>query len=47
MSYRDPAAIQRALSSPTWAVVGLTRHEYRAAHAVAAFLQAKGCGSCR
>jgi len=28
--------------SPTWAVVGLTGHEYRAAHGVAAFLQANG-----
>lgn len=42
MSYRDPAAIKRALLSPTWAVVGLTGHEYRAAHGVAAFLQANG-----
>jgi uncharacterized protein len=42
MSYRDPAAIERALSSRTWAVVGLTRHEYRAAYGVAAFLQAQG-----
>jgi uncharacterized protein len=42
MSYRDPAAIKRALVSPTWAVVGLTSHEYRAAHTVAAFLQANG-----
>jgi len=42
MSYRDPAAIKRALLFPTWAVVGLTRHEYRAAHGVAAFLQANG-----
>lgn len=42
MSYRDPAAIKRALISPTWAVVGLTSHEYRAAHAVSAFLQANG-----
>ena len=40
MSYRDPAAIKRALASRTWAVVGLTSHEYRAAHTVAAFLQA-------
>jgi predicted CoA-binding protein len=30
------------LSSRTWAVVGLTNHEYRAAHKVAAFLQANG-----
>ena len=42
MSYRDPATVERALLSRTWAVVGLTRHEYRAAHSVAAFLQAKG-----
>ena len=42
MSYGDRAAIKRALLSRTWAVVGLTRHEYRAAHAVAAFLQANG-----
>jgi uncharacterized protein len=42
MSYRDPATVERALLSRTWAVVGLTRHEYRAAHSVAAFLQANG-----
>lgn len=42
MSYRDAAAIKRALSSHTWAVVGLTRHEYRAAYGVAAFLQDNG-----
>jgi uncharacterized protein len=42
VSYRDPAAIKRALSSRTWAVVGLTGHEYRAAHGVAAFLQSNG-----
>jgi hypothetical protein len=42
VSYRDPAAIKRALLSRNWAVVGLTRHEYRAAHIVAAFLQANG-----
>jgi CoA binding domain len=42
VSYHDPAVIRRALSSHTWAVVGLTRHEYRAAYAVAAFLQANG-----
>jgi uncharacterized protein len=42
MSYRDPATVERALLSRTWAVVGLTRHEYRAAHSVAAFLHAKG-----
>jgi uncharacterized protein len=42
VSYRDPAAINRALLAHTWAVVGLTSHEYRAAHEVAAFLQANG-----
>jgi uncharacterized protein len=42
VSYRDPVAIKRALSSRTWAVVGLTSHEYRVAHKVAAFLQANG-----
>jgi uncharacterized protein len=42
VSYRDPGAIKRALSSRTWAVVGLTRHEYRDAYSVAAFLQANG-----
>jgi uncharacterized protein len=42
VSYRDPASIKRALMSRTWAVVGLTSHEYRAAHGVAAFLQANG-----
>ena len=42
MSYRDPAAIKRALLSRTWAVVGLTRHEYRAAYTVAEFLQTNG-----
>jgi predicted CoA-binding protein len=42
VSYRDAAAIKRALSSHTWAVVGLTRHEYRAAYGVAAFLQDNG-----
>jgi predicted CoA-binding protein len=42
MSYRDPIAIQRALSSRTWAVVGLTGHEYRTAYGVSAFMQANG-----
>jgi uncharacterized protein len=42
VSYRDPGVIKRALSSRTWAVVGLTRHEYRDAYRVAAFLQANG-----
>jgi len=42
MSYREPAAIERALSSKTWAVVGLTGHHYRVAHGVSAFLQDQG-----
>jgi len=42
MSYRDPTAIERALSSRTWAVVGLTGHQYRTAYGVSAFMQAKG-----
>jgi uncharacterized protein len=42
VSYRDPAAIKQALAFHTWAVVGLTSHDYRAAHTVAAFLQANG-----
>lgn len=42
MPYRDPAAIERALLSRTWAVVGLTEHLYRPAHGVSAFLQANG-----
>ena len=41
MSYRDPAAIKRALLSPL-GPSSLTSHEYRAAHTVAAFLQANG-----
>ena len=42
MSYREPAAIERALSSKTWAVVGLTGHHYRVAYGVSAFLQDQG-----
>jgi predicted CoA-binding protein len=42
MRYHEPAAIERALSSTTWAVVGLTGHQYRVAHGVAAFLQNQG-----
>ena len=42
MSYREPAAIERALSSRTWAVVGLTAHHYRVAYGVAGFLQDRG-----
>lgn len=39
LSYREPAAIKRALASRTWAVVGLTAHQYRVAYGVSAFLQ--------
>ena len=42
MSYRDPATIKRALASRTWAVVGLTAHQYRTAYGVSAFLQNNG-----
>ena len=41
-AYRQPAAIERALSSKTWAVVGLTGHHYRVAYGVSAFLQDQG-----
>jgi predicted CoA-binding protein len=42
MPYRDPATIERALASRTWAVVGLTGHQYRTAYGVSAFMQANG-----
>jgi len=42
MSYLEPAVIERALSSKTWAVVGLTGHSYRVAYGVSAFLQDQG-----
>jgi len=42
MPYRDPATIERALRSRTWAVVGLTGHQYRTAYGVSQFLQANG-----
>lgn len=42
MSYQDPATIKRALASRTWAVVGLTAHQYRTAFGVSAFLQNNG-----
>jgi len=42
MSYRDPATIERALRLRTWAVVGLTGHQYRTAYGVSAFMQANG-----
>jgi predicted CoA-binding protein len=42
MSYRESGAIERALAAKTWAVVGLTGHQYRVAHGVSAFLQDQG-----
>jgi predicted CoA-binding protein len=42
MINNDRGAIERALSSPTWAVVGLSANHHRVAHGVAAFLQAQG-----
>jgi predicted CoA-binding protein len=35
-------AVQKLLAMETWAVVGLSSHEYRAAYDVAKFLQDKG-----
>ena len=42
MPHQDSAVIERELSYRTWAVVGLTAHQYRTAHGVAAFLQEHG-----
>ena len=42
MGYRDEATIKRVLTAHTWAVVGLTNHEWRAAYGVARFLQQRG-----
>ena len=42
MGYRDEATIKRVLTAHTWAVVGLTNHEWRAAYGVARFLQQHG-----
>jgi predicted CoA-binding protein len=42
MSYLEPTAIRQALASRTWAVVGLTAHQYRVAYGVSAFLQHHG-----
>ncbi len=42
LGYLDAGAIERALAFRTWAVVGLTGHQYRPAYGVAAFLQANG-----
>lgn len=42
MDYRDTATIRRVLAAHTWAVVGLTNHEWRAAYSVARFLQQQG-----
>ncbi len=38
----DPATIERVLTLPVWAVVGLTGERSRPAYAVAAFLQRQG-----
>ncbi|MDQ1645530.1 MAG: uncharacterized protein QOJ50_1714 [Cryptosporangiaceae bacterium] len=42
MGYRDPETVERVLGTQTWAVVGLTTNQPRAAYGVAAFLQANG-----
>ena len=42
MPYGDRATVDRVLAMPTWAVVGLSTDRSRAAHGVAAFLQARG-----
>ena len=42
MPYGDRATVDRVLALPTWAVVGLSNDRSRAAHGVAAFLQAHG-----
>ena len=40
MEFRDVKVIERLLTTPaTWAVVGLSNNQYRAAHGVARFLQ--------
>jgi len=40
--YGDRDTVDRLLAMPTWAVVGLSTNPRRAAHGVAAFLQARG-----
>jgi len=40
--YGDRATVDRVLSLPVWAVVGLSNDTSRAAYGVAAFLQAQG-----
>ncbi len=42
MAYGDLATVQRLLDKQTWAVVGLSNDQFRAAYGVAAFLQARG-----
>ncbi len=42
MPYEDRATVQRMLDKQTWAVVGLSNDQFRAAYGVAAFLQARG-----
>jgi predicted CoA-binding protein len=42
MSYQDGTTIKRVLAAKTWAVVGLTGHDWRAAYRVSRFLQQQG-----
>jgi len=42
MAYRDGDTIKRVLAAHTWAVVGLTGHEWRAAYGVSHFMQQQG-----
>lgn len=42
MPYGGRETVERVLAMPTWAVVGLSTNAQRAAHGVAAFLQAHG-----
>ena len=42
MPYGDRATVDRLLTLPTWAVVGLSNDTSRAAYGVAAFLQSHG-----
>lgn len=42
MTHQDGPTIERVLQAQTWAVVGLTGHEWRAAYGVAKFLQQSG-----
>ena len=42
MPYGDRDTVDQVLAMQTWAVVGLSTDRFRAAHGVAAFLQARG-----